>query len=167
MTKRIIVLVVLLFCLVNCSNVIKVNKYDELTPYIEVEKTTLKEFKEIEIEEYIFKFENKESFICFFYSLDCSYCHKLINNIINPYIQESKNIIYGLNVYKENNYKKIDQIQKYQPIANNYFSAKNSTVLISRPVIQIINDGIVIDYEVGYSINCKNLIEAYIIKEKK
>ena len=45
MTKRIIVLVVLLFCLVNCSNVIKVNKYDELTPYIEVEKTTLKEFK--------------------------------------------------------------------------------------------------------------------------
>ena len=70
-------------------------------------------------------------------------------------------------MYKENNYKKIDQIQKYQPIANNYFSAKNSTVLISRPVLQIINDGIVIDYEGGYSINCKNLIEAYIIKEKK
>ena len=156
------ILPVKLFSLVSCKSFIEVNKYDGLIPYIEVEKTTLKEYKEINVEDYISKFESKEGFICFFYSLDCSYCHKLINNVINPYIKESKNIVYGLNVYKGNNYQELYKIEKYQPISNTYFSAKNSSISIIRPVLQIIDNGNVVAYEKGYNNKNKLMLEAYI-----
>ena len=162
MTKKIIILAVSLLSLVSCKIEIIKNKYEGVNPYIEVEKTSLNKYKDINVEDYILKFENKESFICFFYSSNCSYCHKLIENIINPYIEDTNNLVYGLDVYERNNYSLIDKIERFQPSSNDYFYAKNSNISISRPVLQVIDNGVVIDYEKGYSLNCLKLLKAYV-----
>ena len=162
MIKKIIILAVSLFSLNHCNNIEIKDKYEGLIPYIEVEKTSLKEYKNINIDEYILKFENRESFVCFFYSTSCSYCHKLIENVINPYIKETNNLIYGLDVYEDSNYERIEEIEHYQPIQNDYFSAKNSSVSISRPITQVNQNGKVIDYEKGYTIKVNKLLKAYI-----
>lgn len=162
MTKKIIILAVSLLSLVSCKKNIFVNKYEGLIPYIEVEKTTLEVFEDIDVKEYILKLNDKESFICFFYSSTCNYCNKLINNIINPYVKDTQNAVYGLDVYKDSNYQLLEDILKYQPQNNDYFHIENSIISISRPVIQIIDEGVIIDYEKGYSINSKRIIESYI-----
>ena len=162
MIKKIIILAVSLFILNHCNNLEIKDKYGELIPYIEVDKTFLKEFKNINIDEYILKFEKKESFVCFFYSSSCTYCHKLIENIINPYIKQTNNIIFGLDVYEDSNYERLNEIENYQPPDNDYFFMKNSTIFISRPITQIIEKAIVIDYEKGYTSRVNQMLKAYI-----
>lgn len=161
MTRRIIILVVLLLNLVSCK-IEKIKDYKNLDPYIEVEKTNKEVFKEIDIEEYIFKLESKDSFICFFYSSSCLYCNKLIENIINPYIKKTNNIIFGIDVYNEKNYNFIDQIEQYQPKENDYFYREKEGILIIRPITQIIEKGKIIEYERGYSKQVLDMILGYI-----
>ena len=163
MAKKIIILVVSLFSLVSCKEYNYLNRFEGITPYIEVEKTSIKDYYIISVNDYITKFESKESFVCFFYSSSCPYCIKLINNIIKPYINDTGNKIYGVDVYDDNNYKELSKIEKYQPLGNDYFSAENSTISISRPVVQIIEYGIIIDYVKGYSIKVEEMLYCYII----
>jgi hypothetical protein len=161
MTKRIIILVVLLLSLVSCK-IEKLKDYKNLDPYIEVEKTNKEVFKEIDIEEYIFKLESEDSFICFFYSSSCLYCNKLIENIINPYIKKTNNIIFGIDVYNEKNYNLLDKIEQYQPNENDYFYREKEGFLIIRPITQIIEKGKIVEYERGYSKQVLDMIVGYI-----
>lgn len=161
MTNKIIILVVSLLSLVSCKIEVT-KKYQKLVPYIEVEKTKEEVFKNINIDDYIFKFESKDSFICFFYSSSCSYCSKLIDNIINPYIKSTNNTIYGINVYNEENYTLLSKIECYQPERNDYFYSENDSILIMRPLTQIIENGVIIEYEKGYSKQVLYMIEGYI-----
>lgn len=161
MTNKIIILVVSLLSLVSCKIEVK-KDYRQLVPYIEVEKTKEEVFKNINIDDYIFKFESKDSFICFFYSSSCLYCSKLIENIINPYVKSTNNTIYGIDVYSEKNYHLLNKIECYQPKNNDYFYNENEGILIIRPITQIIENGLIIEYEKGYSRQVLYMIEGYI-----
>lgn len=161
MTKKIIILAVLLLNLVSCYKEVK-KDYKNLVPYIEVEKTKEEVFKNITIKDYINKLESKQSFVCFFYSLSCPYCEKLINNLINPYVSKTNNTIYGIDIYDEENYCQLNKIEYYQPNGNDYFFNENNAISITRPITQIIEKGIIIEYEKGYSLLVIDMIKAYI-----
>lgn len=160
MTNKILI-GVLLFSLSSCD-INRENK-KELS-IIEVEKTSLNKYQEIDVKEYIIKMEVKDSFVCFFYSSSCVYCEKLILNIINPYIKETGNLIYGIDVYKEENYKDLGLIEKYQEIENDYFFNENGVISISRPVTQVVFEGEIITYQIGYTIKVKTMLNECIKK---
>ncbi len=162
MIKKIILHVVLLFSLISCYFEKSID-YKKLKPYIEVDKTNKEVFENININEYISLLEKKKNFICFFYSSTCPYCEKLVENLINPYIKKSKNLVYGVDVYSEENYKDLEIIEKYQPDENDYFYYKNGAISIIRPLTKIVENGKIIAYEKGYSYRVLDMINGYII----
>lgn len=159
MIKQLILVVVVLLSSCSLSN----EKIENFEPYINVEKTNDIEIVDINIDEYCSIFENKIDAICLLYSSSCSYCQKTIDDLLIPYIRNTKNKIYGLNVYEENNYKNLNLIKNYQPVNNDYYHSENE-IRISRPVLQIIYKGEVIQYKKGYSYTCIEMLEKYIKK---
>lgn len=155
--------IILVYLLSNCSNN-SFKDYDSISPYIEVEKINGDyHFKDDGISVYINLMEEKKTFICLLYSSSCSYCEKEIENIIVPYVNETSNYIYGLDVYKNENYNLLNEIGVYQPSSNNYFHLDDQ-ISISRPTLQIVENGTIIAYEVGYSYRVRKMLDAYIIK---
>ena len=153
----------ILSCLLffSCKNVF-IDKYKNITPYISVLKSEKSSLQEINIDELIDLFEKKESFICLLFSSTCSNCHQLIEEVINPYIIKTNNLVLGLDVYKEENYISLDKLLTYQPENNSYIQINNEEIIVKRPVLQVVDKGKVIDYELGYSSNCLKLLNAYV-----
>ena len=155
---------IILVCLLsNCSNYL-MDDYSSINPYIKVEKVNdLYKLKECNVSTYIKMMEEGKSFICLLYSSSCSYCEKEIENILIPYIEETSNCIYGLDVFYEDNYFLLRNIEKYQPLDNSYFHNQEE-ITVSRPTLQVINNGEVICYEVGYSYSSRRMLDSYILK---
>lgn len=167
MKNKIFILLLMIFCLSSCSNsssniTSTSNDYSSITPYIQVERNEEKTFKEINVNEYVSKMENKDSFIMFFYMTTCSGCNLAKQNLLIPYMQETSIMIYAMDIKSDENYPSLSLMQQYQILDNSYYYFhEDGTVGMKTPTICVICEGITVNYHLGYNDNLLNIIKAY------
>jgi predicted bacteriocin transport accessory protein len=167
MKNKIFIILLMIFCLTSCSNndsqiTSSSNDYSSITPYIQVERNEEKTFKEINVNEYISKMENKDSFIMFFYMTTCGACNSAKEKLLIPYMQETSIMIYAMDIKSEENYGNLALMQQYQILDNTYYYLKDDgTPGMKTPTICIIDQGVTINKHLGYSENLLNIIKTY------
>jgi hypothetical protein len=138
-------------------------KYTSITPYIEVENNSSHQFTELNVQQVKEKFEAQDTFILYYYSTTCSYCAKAKEEILIPYMETYEKMIYALNAYEESNYAQLDQLIPYQGEVS-YLYYQNDQLILVRPLVQIIENGVIIAQEKGiYGTNISDMLKAYII----
>ena len=141
------------------------NKYLDKTPYINVLVQKEASFIDVSTTDYINKIENKETFICLFHSSSCGACKAAKEHYLTPYMEETLNTIYALDAYSETNRSTLSEIIKYQPEGSNYvYYNSNNEVVVKRPLLQIVENGEVIVYELGVSKNLIYMLDGYIVR---
>lgn len=169
MKNKLLLCFLILFSLTSCSSTSSSsssssveNKYSNIVPYIEVERNEEKTFKEIDVDEYVTKVTNKDSFIMYFYMSTCSHCASAKKELLIPYMEETSTMIYAMDIRSEVNYSKLILMKDYQILDDQYYRVKeDNTVGMSTPTICIVREGMTIAYEKGYSENLLNIIKAY------
>lgn len=142
------------------------NNYLDVVPYLNIEKdeinTTL---KDINGSEYLSKINNKDTFVCLFYSVSCSACNALKEHYLLPYINETHFVIYGLDIFNENTQEHLLEIKNVQPSDSDYlYLNSENKVQVKRPLLQIVDSGEVKVYELGVSKNSIYMLDSYLIK---
>jgi hypothetical protein len=141
------------------------NKYLDKTPYINVLVQKEASFIDVSTTDYINKIENKETFICLLHSSSCGACKAAKEHYLIPYMEETLNTIYALDAYSETNRSTLSEIIKYQPEGSNYvYYNSNNEVVVKRPLLQIVENGEVIVYELGVSKNLIYMLDGYIVR---
>lgn len=169
MKNKLLLCFLILFSLTSCSSSISSNspisvenKYSGKVPYIEVERNEEKTFKEINVDQYLTKVTNKDSFVMYFYMSTCSHCESAKRELLIPYMEETSIMIYAMDIKSETNSSKLILMKDYQILDEQYYRVKeDNSVGMSTPTICIVNEGMTLAYERGYSENLLNIIKAY------
>ncbi len=171
MKNKIFIILLMIFCLSSCGNINESEiitsssaskDYSSITPYIEVERNEEKTFKDINVNQYVNKMENKDSFIMFFYMTTCGGCNSAKEKLLIPYMEETSIMIYAMDIKSDENYEYLYLMQQYQILDNSYYYFRdNGKVGMKTPTICIINKGVTVDYHLGYSQDLLNIIKAY------
>ena len=169
MKKIIKILFLFLFFLTSCNNQINYgedvpNNYLNVTPNIQVEKTNEEDFTYINVDEYKLKIEANDSFICLFFTSSCRACKGAKEKYLLPYLLETGNKIYALDVYNDFNYPKLLELKECQGEDSPYIHYnQNNQLVVSRPTVQIIKEGKVVVYEMGLTKNILYMLEGYCL----
>ena len=140
------------------------NNYENLVPYINVEKIEENKYFDINVDEYAIKMDASDTFICLFYTANCSACKAAKEKYIIPYIEETKNKVYAIDVYSDVNLNNLEKLQSYQPEDSSYVRKNEEGVMVvSRPLIQTTNEGQVIAYEKGLTKNIRYILDGYCL----
>lgn len=140
------------------------NKYEDKIPYIYTEKVDGGKINNISVDEYAIKMDRKDTFICFYHTSSCSACKGAMERYISPYVKETNNVIYSIDVYSEENVNNLEKLKSYQPIDSTYVRQDEAgRWIVSRPLIQIVYEGEVIVYEKGLSINLIYMLKGYVL----
>lgn len=140
------------------------NNYENITPYINIEKTIETKYYDINIDEYALKMESNDTFICLFYTANCSACKGAKEKYLTPYIEETKNKIFTIDVYSDINLNNLEKLRSYQPKDSTYVRKNEDGVMVvSRPLIQIVYEGQVIAYEKGLTKNLLYILYGYCL----
>ena len=140
------------------------NKYEGKTPYLNVSKVENIDLTSISSQKYIELFNNGTTFICLLGTDGCSACKASKEHYLLPYIEQTKNEIYYLDVYDDFNRPYLSAIKDLQPSESDYiYYNSNNELVVKRPLLQIISNREVIVYEMGVSKNLTYMLESYIL----
>ena len=105
------------------------------------------------------EWDNKQPDLDLFCRFQASKEHYLL-----PYIEQTKNEIYYLDVYDDFNRPYLSTIKDLQPSESDYiYYNSNNELVVKRPLLQIISNREVIVYEMGVSKNLTYMLESYIL----
>ena len=132
-------------------------------PYLTMEKTSSSTIEDLDVDSFVTKCANQDSFVFILRSATCGHCKRLMEDRINPFIEETQSKIYSIealeafNITKEGLQDKV-AFSKYASCFDGYYDElfyyndeKEITGLKGVPVTMIFEKGKMVDYIYGYS----------------